>query len=327
MYPLGSVNHPAEHSGLLRASGSRCVFWVPQNFEGEGEPFCARPLCTVFGSTLWSFMNRHTFLWSSLLMFAPACESGVIVTSTTREPSKHAFGEDVEISAGELALGFSGGILRDKAKLSEFSISKHPVSVGQYRECMSAGACEVPDEVCSNVEGHKEDAMLCAGENNAASFCSWLGGRLPALDQWFYAARGSSISRYPWGKDEPTCAQHPLASVAESQDYDRPPNVTRCNEPRSEVYRTKVHKSGASQLGVEDILLAPAELLRGSPGQMFSTCGTEGRGCLVYGISPGSIDSVGSVESVTEAALERGDAAQRSQQAYGFRCVWQEARQ
>ncbi len=49
---------------------------------------------------------------------------------------------------------------------------------------------KLPDHPVTQISG--EDAR---------AYCRWVGGRLPALDEWETAARAGSVSAYPWGKE------------------------------------------------------------------------------------------------------------------------------
>lgn len=70
-------------------------------------------------------------------------------------------------------------------------ITRVPVSLGQFRDCVAAGACApyaaVPGPGCSKEEvlGAKaEEAMRCLDAKQADSFCRFIGGRLPSAAEW-----------------------------------------------------------------------------------------------------------------------------------------------
>ena len=238
------------------------------------------------------------------------------------------------VSAGEVVSGFKHGQLRATFDVEGFSISKHPVSLKQYRTCVDAGACDEPRTACANLEGSEEDVALCVGPENAQAYCSWSGGRLPVLNEWLLAARGQNPQRFAWGDTAPSCKQHPSARVAledsEGEHVAVPAEgQTECGEPVEELLRVGRHEEGASSQGLEDVLLAKAELLGGDRATNFGACKTPDQACLVYGLLPGAIDSVrplaaDGAASATEAREFTPGGPAVGGDAYAFRCVWSE---
>ncbi|MGE5788825.1 MAG: hypothetical protein ACM3ZE_29825, partial [Myxococcales bacterium] len=121
------------------------------------------------------------------------------------------------------------------------------------------------------------------------------------------------------------CAQHPK-SVEAKPRYGRngEENVSTegCDFTEGAL-ATKKHAAGASQSsGMQDILIAPAELLQGSGNNPYAVC-SRGQHCLVYGINPGSIDSVRPY-TVGHVQADNSNEAEQLRlfpEAYGFRCV------
>lgn len=229
------------------------------------------------------------------------------------------------IAASTVVSGFKHGRLRRDIDVAGFSISKHPITVGQYSACMDASACTKPAHDCTNLGGTESpgtagDAALCVGEDNARAYCAWSGGRLPALSEWLLAARGRSPQRFSWGDGSATCGQHALAHTwlqrtntgATSPD-DSDGEDTSCVEPNLRPLEIGKHSSGASPSGLEDVLIAQAELLGGHLENHFSVCERSDRSCIVYGLLPGAIDAVKPTEEKPEAVITH---------PYTFRCVW-----
>ncbi|MCP4680197.1 MAG: formylglycine-generating enzyme family protein [Deltaproteobacteria bacterium] len=100
----------------------------------------------------------------------------------------------------------------------DFEMTKTEVTVAQYRECVTADACNDPDateEWCSGDyakynnwinAGRDSYPVNCVDWYQSREFCDWVGGRLPSESEWEYAARsGGRDIKYPWGDEEATC--------------------------------------------------------------------------------------------------------------------------
>jgi hypothetical protein len=209
-------------------------------------------------------------------------------------------------------------------EVAPFRITKYPITVGRYRQCMAASACEAPalsSRECAPKRERPQGVTLsgptidkvepddlpivCLKYEQATSYCRWLGSKLPDSTQWLAAARGPAIRRYPWGDRLNGCEQHPLAHVAGKP----------CDLLGFESLRVGIHPSGASPSGVEDVLLPPAEIVATSPDAWASVCRFPGPACLIRGNGPGAIDDFG---SIWERSTEDG---QPSGRVFGFRCV------
>jgi formylglycine-generating enzyme required for sulfatase activity len=110
-----------------------------------------------------------------------------------------------------------------KAKVQSVYLDRYEVSVQDYRACVRAGACSVPvwsmdrerTKYCnyyhlparfprrSSRGPHPVD---CVTFRQAMDYCSWVGGRLPSLEEWAWEATGRGEMRaFPWGNTVPGC--------------------------------------------------------------------------------------------------------------------------
>lgn len=232
------------------------------------------------------------------------------------------------IAADTVVSGFKHGRLRKELEVAGFSISKHPITVGQYRACVDANVCTSPAHDCANFsgtnpDGAARDAALCVGEDNARAYCAWSGGRLPKLSEWLLAARGRSPRRFSWGDGSATCDQHGVAhawlqqlqrsDIDTMRAADDVPAETDCATPSTRPFEVAKHAAGASPFGIEDVLIAKAELLGGYPENHFAVCEGSEHGCIVYGLIPGAIDAVRATDEARESAITH---------PYTFRCAW-----
>jgi hypothetical protein len=96
-----------------------------------------------------------------------------------------------------------------------FDITKDPITVARYRQCVGAGACSVPSDTrprCqepianpkqtvvgatySDDSANDDLPVTCATVKQAESYCTWLGAKLPTPQEWLVAVRGQSVTRY-----------------------------------------------------------------------------------------------------------------------------------
>lgn len=136
--------------------------------------------------------------------------------------SLSAAAEKVQIPSGAFQMGCSAG---DNAcendegpkggisvHVPAFYIDRDEVSVAEYEACIATGKCTRPKDHQRNkycnvgAEGRGEHPANCVDWSEALSYCHWKGGRLPFEAEWEKAARGGSLSRYPWGQ-EVSCKQ------------------------------------------------------------------------------------------------------------------------
>jgi formylglycine-generating enzyme required for sulfatase activity len=110
------------------------------------------------------------------------------------------FGTEKPDPGGEQAL--------QPVTVDSMAIQKTEVTNAQYRRCVQAAACKA-DPV---IRGQYDDPaaarrpVVQVTAYHAASFCSWLGGRLPTSAEWERAARDLTGRLWPWGNEPPTPA-------------------------------------------------------------------------------------------------------------------------
>ena len=96
-----------------------------------------------------------------------------------------------------------------KVELDQFWVDKYEVSNADYRECFIAGVCEpaVLHEDRPQDFNKPHQPVVFVSWEDAQTYCSWRGGKLPTEWQWEAAAQGERLGgayfRQPYDKGFP----------------------------------------------------------------------------------------------------------------------------
>ncbi len=103
--------------------------------------------------------------------------------------------------------------------LSGYWMDKTEVTNAMYAKCVLSGACPAKKNINSLTRypyyGNEEFdnfPVLFVSWNEANTYCTWAGRKLPTEAQWEAAARGDKGRKYPWGNNPPTCSVVNFAS-------------------------------------------------------------------------------------------------------------------
>lgn len=116
----------------------------------------------------------------------------------------------VWVPAGTFRLGASEG--DHQAALDElpainvrvpgFWIDQTEVTNGEYRLCVEAGACTPPERTGAFDDPNRaSEPVLFVTWDQAWSYATWAGKRLPSEAEWERAARAGTVEKYPWGAE------------------------------------------------------------------------------------------------------------------------------
>lgn len=95
----------------------------------------------------------------------------------------------------------------------EFYIDRTEVTVGDYRECVDALACDPPSFDDWKTWPSKR-AVTFVSPQQAWDYCAYRGKRLPTSKEWLRAALGVDGRKYPWGNSRPSCKYAVIANCS-----------------------------------------------------------------------------------------------------------------
>lgn len=150
-----------------------------------------------------------------------SCDDGECVEDTGWEPDDYTVSCSngmCLIPAGSFWMGCNSAVDNDcdsdespyhEVTLSGYYIDKTEVTVDDYADCVTAGACTAPSTASSycnwEVSGKGNHPVNCVNWSQAGEYCTWAGKRLPTEAEWEKAARGTDGRKYPWGNEDATC--------------------------------------------------------------------------------------------------------------------------
>ena len=148
--------------------------------------------------------------------------------------------EMVTLLGGKFAMGSNDDPSErpiHQVDIKPFALSKFPITVGQWKQCVAANAC------VGGVTGDDDAPATNVSWSDTQKFTEWLSQvtqkkfRLPSEAEWEYAARGGVHTKYWWG----------------DQIQPGMVNCNGCNEAYDAIKPTKVGSFKPNPFGLYDM--------------------------------------------------------------------------
>lgn len=113
----------------------------------------------------------------------------------------------VAVPAGTFVMGDGDNTERaGRVSVAPFCLDATEVTVSAYADCVGRGKCS-PSRSGGACNGDRTDRadhpINCVDWSQADTYCTTIGKRLPAEEEWEYAARGADGRLFPWGNAAP----------------------------------------------------------------------------------------------------------------------------
>jgi cysteine-rich repeat protein len=152
------------------------------------------------------------------------------------------------ISGGQFTMGNGGGSASPahSVNVTTFKMTQTTVTVAQYRMCVEANVCPVPPSGTYTEFNKNNHPINRVRWEDAKTYATWVGARLPSEAEWEYAARnrGQTLN-YPWGNAGANCS---FANVNNCYGFTSPV----CNFPDGNTNQGLCDMAGGIYEWVED---------------------------------------------------------------------------
>jgi formylglycine-generating enzyme len=155
------------------------------------------------------------------LIGARCCGEGQVLRGEHCSGSAHRCAAGMDLDADDACIvrpgrvHYAGGSLRfgpsdwegsdpplREMRVSAFDLDTQEVTLSRFGKCVAAGACAARAD---NSDSEPGLPVRNLSPTDAALFCRFAGGRLPASAEWLFAAAGVNARRYPWGNTGLVC--------------------------------------------------------------------------------------------------------------------------
>lgn len=142
-------------------------------------------------------------------------------------------------------LAYPHTVPRQTMATEAFWLDQTEVSNAQYRLCVEAGACSIPNETDRYpFAAYSTHPVTSVTWQQSRDYCVWAGRDLPTAAQWYKAAYGKGQTLFAWG-DDFSCEKA---------------NVANCTDETSPV--GSYTGMGSSAYGIEDMTGNVSEWVR-----------------------------------------------------------------
>ncbi len=165
----------------------------------------------LVGTAIYKFVPAEKLPWNRPKA-APDGSPATTATSANERNAPGATSEPIQASTEpwiEIPGGiFSSGQNQESVDVATFKIQRTEVTNGEYEgflaKCETGSTCgprELPNywDDDAYLDSHRNNPVVFVSWGDANAYCKWAGGRLPTIDQWEKAARGTDGREFPSG--------------------------------------------------------------------------------------------------------------------------------